>query len=439
MNTSRIEEFEAFHRSRLVDSNPRPRARIRRKPPQYQQPPRIVVNSVTHSEISDTIISNPPNFFRELGTLVSAAIKTRTAKLQHKIGTFGKDLLGSSHRIRKRQAKTSSENRRIQQIGNEKELTSAPDDGGDSQELFNIPPVAPVQVVPDNDTEGLIEIPPVQPPAQAQTSRVGNSMSIAQQGSVKVVGMDKKADKWMRNFVLLFFFLYSLVFLFLILFRVLVPTLNLVGILFTGFFITLLAAICSAVAWNYMQGVLGKVFLAATLAIEIGFATLLSTQLRWWTVLACTITLIFIVTSGMIFVFLSDVRTRKGSEMFNLGGAVALIFCLYGALYFIGVGGMGYIAWVMLIATITALFVLFNLIATFYWEVDTRYEGFDHVTAGFFAFAVLSFAAFVVLCLLMGIFISLRTQGLSIGFPLFNTDTDLFDWTLPGSVFANLF
>lgn len=432
MNTDRrLNEFEAHNRLRSGGFRTNQRARTISRHPQM------------HSEINDTIISNPPNFFRELGTLASAAFTERTAKLRKKIGTFGKDLFGSSHRVRKHQAKTAAPGDRIMQQRGDSKDPGAPDLMAQDTRWIPARGIPGPNTIPSVLREPGVQEPQIiadpEPQAPSQPQPRLERLSIAQQGSISVVGMNQKNDKWMRNFVLFFILIYSLIFTLLIVFRILVPTLTITGTLFAGFFITGMAAICAAIAWNYMAGVLGKVFLVALLALEIIFMALLSTQLRWWTVIMCTCTLVFVIVVALIITFLTTAGTRKGQEMFNVGSIIAFIFCFYGLLYFIGVGGYGYMAWSMFIGSITLALTLITMIGTFFWEADSRYEGLYITTATCLAFGLLSFVSFLFLCLLMGLFITLRTHGLSIGVPLFSTDTGLLEITIPSTVFASLF
>jgi len=340
-------------------------------------------------------LDGPKGFVRELATLASTVWKTKSAELKEKLATFGKDMFPKGTRSKSvAAARTAASAARQRPTG------------------------ADVNYRP--------------PPATQK-------LTISQTGVVNVIGIDSATDKKFRNFTLVWTGVYCAAFLLLIAMRIIVPNLTITGMLFAGFVITILAAISAAIAWNYISGILGKVFFAALILCEVVYEMLLASQLLWGTVIACTVTLVSVFAIGLIASLLSNAALRKGTESFGIGMAIALVLVLMGLPYFIGVGGYGYLALAMGIGAIATSVSFVTMINTFFWEADTQYEGLPPITGGLLAFGKFSFVAFVILALLMGTFISLRSYGLSIGIPLFWTDTIIGQITIPATTFAGLF
>ncbi len=423
MRQRAIDEFELHSRLRN-----QPRVNPRRRPQYLYTPPpkRPTVHSAASFETTHPInLETPRGFVRELTTLAGTVLKNKMALIRKKIGTFGRDMLNRRKRAGRKQPLTGPS-------------TKPPPDPRwrEDREMFEIPPLQPEDV--EVEVESDEELPDEPQPPEEQSPGL-EKLSLAQQGSVSMIGGDPKRDKQYRNLTIFFTGVYCAIFLLLILFRVLVPALTITGTLFAGFFVTLFGAICAVIAWAYMTAIVGKVFFAAFLLSQLAYSVLLAAQLRWGTLIGCTVALVVVYLIAVISTLLSNAATRKGTEAVGVGFMICLVMCLFWIPYFLGVGGFGNLAWILFVAAFVVGVFFVYAIWTFYWEADTKYDGLDYGTGGIWAFGVLSFAGFLFLVLLMGMFISLRTHGLSIGIPLFWTDVVVGQITIPAAVFSAVF
>jgi hypothetical protein len=359
--------------------------------PQQQQP-------TGHS----TITTNTPTihlddaggFIRELATLAGTVLKTKTTRLRERINAFGHEMFPKKTHVRQMSMRADA-NR------------------------------APPQSRPS--------IAPRTAPTLAQ-----------QQTTTSTIGSDEKKNRQFRNWTLVSAWVYCaailVLFILLALLRIFVfPTLSITGTLFTGLLFTVVCAITTTIAWNSMSGIFGKAFFAATILLQLAYAALLSTHLRWGTIIACAATLLAVFTAGILVILTVNPPTRKGEEAFIEGIIFALALLLIGSLYFISAGGYGYLGWTMFGGAVAASLLTVRACLVFYWEADTVYEGLDYITGWFLAFGKFAFLVFFVLALIMGTLISLKVNGLSFGLPLFWTDIAIAQITIPGSAFATIF